>query len=59
MEKATPPLLLEVVVQQCNYIAAVPLPHYKQCNFIVDLPLPTRKQPTIVGVAFTISEVIY
>jgi hypothetical protein len=61
MEKATPPplppLLLAVVVQQYNYIAA--LPHCIQCNFIVALLLLTSKQPTIVGVAFSISEVVY
>jgi hypothetical protein len=52
-------LLLALVVQQGNYIAALPLPNCIQCNFIVALPLPTSKQPTMVGVAFSISEAVY
>jgi hypothetical protein len=46
-------------VQQYNYIAALPLPQCIQYNFIVALPLPTIKQPTMGGVAFSISEVVY
>jgi hypothetical protein len=48
-----------VVVQQYNYIVALPLPDHIQCNYIAALPLPTRKQPTMVGVSFSISEVVY
>jgi hypothetical protein len=52
-KKPRPPL------QQFNYIIALPLPDCIQCNYIAALPLPTSKQPTMVGVAFSISEVIY
>jgi hypothetical protein len=62
MEKPRLPLLgvylLVVVVQQCNYIVALPLQHCIEYNYIVALPLPTSRQPTMVGVAFSISEVV-
>jgi hypothetical protein len=48
-----------VVVQQYNYIIALPLPDCIHCNYIDALPLPTSKQTTMMGVAFSISEVVY
>jgi hypothetical protein len=48
-----------MVVQQYNFIIALPLPDCIQCNYIVALPLPTSKQPTMMGVTITISEVVY
>jgi hypothetical protein len=53
MEKAMPPdCWSAVVVQQINYIIALPLPDCIQCNYIFALPLPTSEQLTMVGVAF-------
>jgi hypothetical protein len=61
MEKVTPrPISWSaVVVQKFNYIIAPTLLDFIQCIYIVVLPLPTSKQPTILGGAFSISEVVY
>jgi hypothetical protein len=52
-------LLAVMVVQQWNYIVYNLAGVVQQCNHFVALLLPTNKQPTIVGVALSISEVVY
>jgi hypothetical protein len=48
-----------VVMQQNNCIVTLPQLDCIQCNYIFALPLPTSKPPTMVGVTFSIIEVVY
>jgi hypothetical protein len=49
MEKATPTIV------GCLLVSSGSATMY----YIIALPLPTRKQTTMVGMAFSISEIIY